>query len=341
MSCPRTFNKSIFDSYANLQNFFYRSEAMNQVLSSKDDSYSKALIPLNSNLSGRWLVYQIATAPFRSISAFILNILAKAASFMGATQVSKQAKSWAQHHEAGFAIYSETPTKLFRIKNTANGPNAEAQIVKTTPAIPENLITNSKVKKRTYCYQLQKVDFNHNRGICRGMSFWFLYLYLKTKNQFRDMRNLMAALGKQFTTGGGIDPTLLHSINLRKGKLLGLKIGTQAPRTPESTRLLQCPAHQWESSAQRIALQLQNMPNEAYVIRLPIHTIAYIKIHDQLGYFFDANHGITEINGTHTGEKLYELISQSFEDTGAILHPSVQPFQRVRSNIDVTQVMLR
>jgi hypothetical protein len=81
------------------------------------------------------------------------------------------------------------------------------------------------------------------------------------------------------------------------------------------------------------------MPEGAYAIRLPLHTIAYIKINDSLGYFFDANHGITEINGIHTGEKLYQLISKSYEETGDI--PPANTQARVRSNIDITPVALR
>ncbi|MGC1878254.1 MAG: hypothetical protein WA347_00610 [Rhabdochlamydiaceae bacterium] len=339
MPNSRVFNRAAFTSYADLQNFFRSSEAVQQVLASKDKSYTKVPIPLNSNLAGKWLVCQMVTAPFRSLFACALNVIAKAALCLGATHLATQAKIGARYQKAGFELYSDVPTKLFEIKKTANRPNAQGQIVAATPSIPVSLITDPKVKKRTYGHWLNTVNFNHRHGICRGMSFWFLYLYLKTKDQFCDLRSHMAALGNQFATGGGMDPTLLHSINLRKGKLLGLKIGTQASHAPEATRLFKHTTHEWKSLPHPIAGELQNMPEGAYAIRLPLHTIAYIKINDSLGYFFDANHGITEINGIHTGEKLYQLISKSYEETGDI--PPANTQARVRSNIDITPVALR
>jgi hypothetical protein len=313
----RVFNEFVFNSYANLQNFFLRSDAINQVLSRKDKPFSKVLVPLKLNLAGKWQVCQIVTCPFRYISAIALQIISKMVRFLGAVDFAKQLTTGARYLVAGFELYPEEPTKLFRIKNTVNRPNALGSVINKTPMIPESRITDPKIKKKTWCSEQKGIKFNHNQGICRGISFWFLYLYLKTKDQFSDPRNHMAALGKQFVHGGGVDPTLLQSIYLQKGKLLGLNIGTQpAHSRAKSCSLMEYIPAEWRSSAREITRQLQNMPAGAYEIFLPVHATNFVKIHDKLGYFFDPNNGITEINGDAVGEKLYQLISLSMQETG-------------------------
>jgi hypothetical protein len=320
MPDTRVFNEFVFNSYTNLQNFFLRSDAINQVLSRRDKPFSKVLVPLNSSLAGKWQVCQIATSPFRSVLAVVMEITSSIARLLGATGFAKQAKTGAQYLLAGFELYSEEPTKLFKIKNTANGTNALGSVINKTPMIPESRITDPKIKKKTWCSFYNGIKFNYNRGICWGISFWFLYLYLKTKDQFSDPRSHMAALGKQFAHGGGVDPTLLQNIHLRKGKLLGLKIGTQPAHVhaPGVFALSSETPAKWRSSAPEITHLLQSMPAGAYKIILPIHSTVFIKIHDKLGYFFEPNYGITEINGAALGEKLYQLVSYSLKKTGDI-----------------------
>jgi hypothetical protein len=319
MSDTRVFNESVFNSFETLQNFLLRSNAIDQVLSRKDKPFSKVLSPLNPNLACHWQVSQIATAPFRWMLAIVLQIVAKTAAFLEATSFAKQVKTGSQYLEAGFDICSDTPTKLFRIKNSINHPNTQGKVVSKTPFIPESRITNTRVKKRTFCSLHKGVKFNHNQGICRGMSYWFLYLYLKTKTQFSDPRSHMAALGRQFVEGGGVDPTLLQSVYLRKGKLLNMQI-TAPHVTPE-----------------HIMNKPLNIPAGAYTIALPRHMMAYVKIHDKLGFFFDPNHGITEINGEAVDKKFYELVIGALEDTEGVPSKPGHPI----FHIGITPVTLR
>lgn len=347
MPGTRVFNKSVFDSYANLQKFFRESDAIDQVLSRKDKPYSKKLIPLNPNLHWKWQACQIATAPFRIILYVPLILVHKLASTLGkygsfeaALQIAKTARMGAKYLAAGFKTYSEAPTNLYRIKNTINEPNAEGKIVSETPSIPNEQITDSKVQKRT---RGNGIKFDNNNGICFGECLWYLHLYLKTKDQFTDPRAQMAAIGKQFAKGGGMDPTLIQSLHLGKGKLLGIKMGSQAPRelgvwdlsklnfngtviakqiSNYGTPVILRTPTEWRSLGDEIIRQLQTLPSGAYTARMPGHVTVYVKIHDRLGYFFDPNDGITEIQGDSVGEELYK---QVLDTTGRLLTiPSVQ-----------------
>lgn len=334
MSTTRVFNESVFSSYANLRGFFQRTDAIQQVLSQKDMPAPANLDPMNPNLAGKWQVCQIASAPFRWILAIVMDIIADIASFLGAQYFAKSLKGHAQALKTGFNVFSEEKTHLYMIQETENHPNRRGKIVNDHPLISQSRLTDPKVKKRTFCGIHNGVQFGHHQGICRGESYWFLYLYLKTKNQFSDPRSHMAALGKQFETGGGMDPTLLQSINLAKGKLLDLKIGAQTAhaRRPIEHLIRKTPS-EWKSSPEETIRRLQNLPPGAYETGLPVHQTAYVKIDRNLGFYFEPNRGIVEINGEAQGEKLYELLSESMKNTGEsskshpglVLHVDVAP----------------
>lgn len=334
----RVFNKSIVESYATLKNFLSQSDAIEQVLSKKDTVYTKSLIarepffPWNSSLPWRWRACQFVTFPLRAYLQSLLHGMWAYASGIyqltsleAAHRLAKVMMIGERRLNAGFAYFSDEPTKVFSLKTAVNRTNSQGNIIRKTPAIPRASITDPKIKKRTY---LDGIGFNFI-GYCWGMSVWLIYLYLKTRSQFTDPRAHMAALGQQFTRGAGMDPALLQCIYLRKGKLLGLKIGTQPKRahaivqwplvsgacTALVQSLLGIPLFEqkpseWNSSSEEIVRKLQTLPPGAYAVGVPKHGTAYIKINDRLGYFFDPNEGITEIQGDKVGEKLHGLISE-------------------------------
>ena len=226
---PSVFNPSVFDSYENLQRFFNSSDAVDKVLSRSGKPTSKVFCPLNPNLRGIWCVAQLATAPFRWIGAVALKCIAQIASLLGAKGFKKQAKMASRRLDAGFSLHSDNPTKLFFIQKTENHANDRGIVSKAQP-IPGDQIQDPRVRNRTFLREENnQVDF-HASGVCRGICDWFIYLYFKTQHQFSDPRNHMIALGKQFSKGGGVEPTLLQSLHLKNGKLLNMKIGEQMGR---------------------------------------------------------------------------------------------------------------
>lgn len=65
--------------------------------------------------------------------------------------------------------------------------------------------------------------------------------------------------------------------------------------------------------------------------------MTYVKVDSSLGFFFDPNNGITEINGEAQGENLYKLILTSFNQTKEIT-AKLFPNQK---EIELTPVTLR
>ncbi len=117
-----------------------------------------------------------------------------------------------------------------------------------------------------------------------------------------------------------MDPTLLQSLYLCKGKLLGLKIGTQNIHSPGQVynEIINNSCSEWKSNAQQMIRNIQNLPPGAYRAHVPKHATAYIKISNDLGFFFDPNHGIVEINGADQGLELYLMFSKVLKRTGEI-----------------------
>jgi hypothetical protein len=311
----RAWDSSVVHSYSKLKNYFIESYAINQVVSKKHKRTTRTLNPLNPNLAFKWRVCNIATFPLRLPLLIILVLISKISSLAGKNKVRTYTRDGARFLYRGFNTYSQEPTKIFRLHWAQNGPDKRGDIVNNTPFIPMSQIPDEKVHNRTFCSIYRGVKFNHQNGICRGMCDWFMYLYLNTKEQFSDPRSHMCMLGKQFKNGGGQEPTFLQSINIKKGKLLGLKVGTQNVGSP-SKCLHKWATVEWNSRKSEMVQQLQNIPPGVYSTWVPRHATAYIKIHDSLGFFFDPNHGITEINGPSQGEQLYTLISTALSNTG-------------------------
>ncbi len=310
----RVFNESVFRSYSNLKDFFNRSNAVQEVLSKKNEPYSGVPVPVGANLAGKWQVCQIATAPFRWILSICLEIFAAIFEACDQVSVAKNMGNWAVHLNIGFDSYSEDTTKLFKIATSRNEPNREGKIVNEHPAIPESRL-EEKARQRTFCSVHHEVRFGHHEGICKGMSYWFLNLYLKTKEQFTDPRALIAAIAEQFKKGGGMDPTLLQSVYVRGGKVLNLKIGNRdaAGRSFYPNRHI---PNEWRTNSSEMIRKMKALPAGAYGVALPVHMTAFIKVNDLLGYYFDPNHGVIEIQGSELSEKLYEQVSRVLRATG-------------------------
>ncbi len=307
MGDTRVFNATVFDSYSNLQNFFYTSPSIQKVLKRKNEPYAGIPWTIDNNLDCQWRVCQMATAPFRWILAIFIRITAAGFDGCGSKQMAKGLKHRAVQLIIGFDALATT--KVSKIASFQNHPNKKGKIVNEHPPIPESRVPQN-VKEITFRKD-NAIKFGHHRGICRGIVDWFLYLYLNTKDQFSDPRAHMAALSKQFRNGGGMDSTLLQSVVLKDGKLLDLKIGTQPEFSYDINResIVSATPKEWQTNPAEMIRQLKTLPVGCYCFWAPTHATAFIKINDQLGYFLNPNDDLIEIEGQELAEKLYKQFS--------------------------------
>lgn len=333
-SSNRVFNTSVLKSATNLKNFFNRSNSIQEVLSKKDESYSEIPIPIDTKLDFQWRVCKQATAPYRWILANLSKVAAAGLNRCNFSEAAKKMKNLSVCLIHGFEIFSNfnETSKVSKIASSINGPNKDGEIVNNHPPIPENQLDEA-VQRLTFISADKEIKFGHNKGICRGMSFWFIYLYLHTKDQFNNPRAHMAALGEQFKTGGGMDPTLLQSIcldavedkqSMDQGYFLqagGYLLNLKVDKSNAQTQSVRYSLDQWRKGDYEPVEELDLLPAGAYAVSLPEHQTVFIKINRQLGYFFDPNFGIVEIQGSYLSFELHDKVSHSLIAIGHAQSP--------------------
>ena len=197
-----------------------------------------------------------------------------------------------------------------------NRLNEKGESIKQTPPFSEEAINDQLVRKKLIRCETGEIKFElRGRGHCRGICQWFIYLYLHTKNQFSDSVTHLAAIQKEFKVSVGKEAALLQRLHVNKGKLLGLNIGTQSTGSvlmDFPLPSLEIDYAEWQPGttafwAQSTIEKLENMKPDVYFLTNHNHAMVYIKISPMLGFFFDPNRGIKEINGPQ-GKALHSLI---------------------------------
>lgn len=275
--------KRIFSSYANLQNFLETTPDIKkiEILAEQID----------------WIRFKTSTLFPPHLSS---NGNAELAHLVGALQ--------------DVHTVEEYKTHLFVVAKMENNPNLLAERLKNWPPIPINFIPDSKVKKRISPIN-SFLSFNHEDGICSGICDAYSHVYFKTCHFFSNPREHMFAMGQLYKKGGGVDATLLQSINIRKGKILDLQIGTQSTHKKNllPQPLIEKNVSNWRGSQlKKVGKQLQKLQPGLYRTGLPEHATLYLKSHNQLGYFIEPNHHILEINGPAQGKFLAHLMLYVF-----------------------------
>lgn len=163
--------------------------------------------------------------------------------------------------------------------------------------------------------------FNAN-GLCRGISFWFLYLYFQTKSNFTDPERHMKAITQQFSQGAPAQAALLHLFNPRL-----------TPRPVYRHLPLLVTEFFKRFSTERmthrgIASQMNTLAPGAYAILSSKHQFVWIKIDDQMSFLFDPNYGCFSINGSLSLEKVLPLCLSTHDYTRDIVIDHVTPLMK-------------
>lgn len=304
------FNLSVVESYDSLRHFFNGQEAIDEILKKKDQVHSKTLQRINAELPFHWQVCQDLSYPLRLISAYVLTILGKWMKKLHLPLISRQLKDLSKEFRTGFNVLSIDTTAIFTLKATVNCPNLSGKEVNDHPDIPISSIPDPLVRRQFFDDDIAagRIPLYQKQGICKGISEWFCYLYLKTKDQFKDPRQHMAALGKYFAKGGGPEATLLQSMVIDRGGLLGLRFGM------DDRRGVLYSASSWKSSSPEThAETFQKFSAGVYQFFVLNHAVTYIKINDQLGFLFDPNRNIKEFHGPAQGTKLHAAIQYTYD----------------------------
>lgn len=196
----------------------------------------------------------------------------------------------------------------------ANTENADLQY---HPPIAIDSLTDERVKRRTPLYSLHtgldqsKIHFQIKSGICTGESYWFIYLYFKSKHLFpNNPKAHIAAVGKQFENGGENESILIQSLyNIKKGKIIDLKIDDSSKLRDASSKTLFSDQLYDDEEATHI---LSRLDDGAYLVDLDKHQCVYIQESKNLSYYFDPNEGVIELSGNYRYHQLMALLKVDF-----------------------------
>jgi hypothetical protein len=296
-------NTSELTSYEGVKNLLNSSTAVQQVLSHRNSNCSAENNPGARNFCGRWIVLPIALLPIViGAAAIVLHsavMFVFAISFAIAFPISF-ISAWYFRNDPDVSKAIPGVTHLI---STKNNPSVKARPLNELAPIE---VTDPRLQKRLFTPK-QIIKFQHHQGICRGEANWFLKLYLQTRQQFSDPSAHMMALGKLFEQGGPQESVLLQSLFIRGGKLLDLKIGM--PKQKWFEKLLKLDNEAIQLQLPSAIRRFEKLPLGAYQLGFPGHATAFVKVSNDLSYFFDPNDGIYEIKGTQQGEAAFTLFA--------------------------------
>lgn len=145
------------------------------------------------------------------------------------------------------------------------------------------------------------IDFFHKKGVCRGMCFWFVYLYFATAAEFSDPIAHITSVAKQFETGAPAPAALLQSLHSIESPLLSL-LGEAKQVSFISFK------NDRDSFAK--------YPPGVYSIGLGTHRINYIKISEKEAVLFDPNMGAWRIRGDDQATRSHQYICSAAREFG-------------------------
>lgn len=242
------------------------------------------------NLDG---LYHWVTGYFWTVGSYLLYILC-----MG--DLSK--KVWVQSRHAlnnASAIKTECVFQNHLLVKSINTHRLDSEDQYLLPQMSTTLSTHKTPGM---------LNMFHSDGICRGMNYWFIHLYFKTRNSFSNVELQLSAVGKQFEQGAPRQAVLLHSLNL-----------------PSVYDLLKLNVHQdhskilvEEKTEEQIITSMQLRSPGMYGIYTSSHQVVYLKIDESRQYLYDPNVGVIKVSTPALFKTAMENYLQSHDITKEI-----------------------
>jgi hypothetical protein len=253
------FQPEILNSLVDLRSYFERQKEQEDILNSE-------AVPFSYN---RWQIAWIAiTIPFQVILSIFIECVAGIFDCIGAKDLAIRCEILGKH-----LLYDLNKLILFNkygenyLAPMINVYDLSASDVFLQPSIPISSL-NPDVQEITFIGKWDTLFFYNPQGVCRGITNWFLYLYLVTKDQFSDPIQHVQNLAQLFQNGAPSPAALLHSFCYPEESLLNLAMN-------ESKTI----SFQDLTSNRAEALQnLENLQPGAYSVWLLTHRVVYLKI---------------------------------------------------------------
>jgi hypothetical protein len=150
------------------------------------------------------------------------------------------------------------------------------------------------------------INFYHSEGICRGASFWFLYLFQKTAGHFATEKEHFIAVARQFINGVPRQAALLQTFcNAEAGLLDMKKIGAFEISLPQIM-----------NHAPDLIKNIRSLSPQAYYLGVNDHGIVYVKFSESMGYIWDPAIGAIDCEGIDQAKFLVDYFHAQYSKKG-------------------------
>jgi hypothetical protein len=200
----------------------------------------------------------------------------------------------------------------------------DATAIKTQKIFQQNLLGRSinTHRKDTEDYYLQhpmrvpfatynekNLEFFHKNGICKGMCYWFAFLYFKTKDRFTDPQQHIRAVTEQFAKGAPRQAAFLQSLKPASiYELLRLNVQEDSSKVSVAGK-----------TRDQICRELQfRAPGVYGIITTSPHFVIYVKVDDNHEYLFEPNKGSINISTPELFKKAMDRYFDTHDSTKEI-----------------------
>lgn len=283
------FNPGILLSYRTLEPFFHGEKAIRQIenlsLQGPCEPYGRHLLQNTWNIKILTLSGEIK----RILSVFVDGI----AKFFLGLELYRSAiscKVMSAHLQYNSAILKTfTVFKEQLLCPCINAHRLDSADFYTTSPLKLAAISDPAVRQIIDPpKEMRALYFYHDRGLCRGVSTWFIYLFLSTHSFFYEPRSHVIAVAKQFEMGASKEASLLQSLAHTEKDLLHLHCKEKLHEL-SSSELNKIPG--------KLLFLLKELSPNVYAINSATHRIVYIKLSNSQGFIFDPNVGALEFSG--------------------------------------------
>lgn len=150
---------------------------------------------------------------------------------------------------------------------------------------------------------IPSISLFSDRGVCRGSSMWFIFLYLRTKHLFRDPGKQLTAIAQEFTSGASKQAALLQAfddsddlLKLEKTKMKGQKVSL----------------YELDHHHKRAEDKIKALDKGIYRVGVYGHSLVYLKISENEHYVWDPEFGLYPMDG----EEMLQMILKHHHAAG-------------------------
>lgn len=311
------FSPDLLNNFTDLKAFFSGEEEIQAIAESETVDPSNDPPTLYYN---RWQIAWIyITTPFMGIFVLFCETIACLLFHLGAVGTSRVFTLLAKHSLYDWKILENQNIYQDRfLVPSRNCHDLWTTDVYTTPPIHESMIVDKKVRKMIFYKAIVKIDshakqlkddvmdgikkihflnFYSSDGLCRGMSSWWMFLFLSTKHLLKDPYEHVKAVSKIFEKGAPRKAALLHTL---AGDAEALLLNM------ETTDVFKTDYKHIHKDATKTLDDLKKIPPGEYALGFRTHRINYVKYRDDLGFIWDPNMGPLPLEGEDHFENLLD-----------------------------------